>query len=83
MPIYGLNFNGTRIPSESPRFAQRIKFRADGSYYAVGSDKACDMRLQGVCNTVEESQRMRIQADNGHRKILTVERNGWIGVYCG
>lgn len=83
MPIYGLNFNGTRIPADAPKFAQRIKVRQDGSQYAVGSDKACDYLLQGVCNTWSEAARMRMQADNGRRRIRQVERRGWIATYCG
>jgi hypothetical protein len=83
MAIYGLNFNGTRIPDTAPRFAQRMKLRANGTSYSVGFDKACDFVLQGVCNTDAEADAMITQADNGHRKIHLIKRQGWTAIYTG
>jgi hypothetical protein len=74
--IYGLNFNGSHIPDHvRMRFAQRRSF-----------GKGMLMQLQGVCNTNEEAQVMRIQADNGSRRVFTtrprkVGRDQWYGVY--
>lgn len=87
MAIYGINFNGTdhrAVNRSLPKpFAERIKFRANGTSYAVGSDKACDFVLQGICNTDHEADRMITQATNGHRKIHVVKRGEWQAVYCG
>lgn len=84
MPIYGLNFNRQPIPEHmSKGFAKRMKLRANGTSYAVGSDKACDFVLQGVCNTDAEADTMISQATNGHRKIHLIKRNGITAVYCG
>jgi hypothetical protein len=86
--IYGLNFNGTQLPPESKKFAARLKInKANGNVYAVGSDKACDYILSGMCNNLLEVNRMFNQANNGHRRIRTIERLinkvSWYAVYCG
>jgi hypothetical protein len=90
MAITGWNFNGTNhltVNASGPRFATRIKFRANGSSYAVGSDKACDFILQGICESDAEADRMITQATNGHRRIHMIKRTVrgkvWIGIYCG
>lgn len=83
MAIYGINFNGTRIPDDaSKKFAKRLKHR-HGKLVRVSNNESCDYILQGVCNDDAEYQRMHIQADNGHRQIMAVRRGKWIGVYCG
>ena len=83
MPIYGLNFNRTALPEIPKPFAKRIKLRANGTSYAVGSDKACDLVLQGLCNTDHEAGMMISQANNGRRQIHIQKRDGWVAVYCG
>lgn len=83
MSCYGVNFNGLPLPKIAKPFAVRMKMRANGTSYAVGSDKACDFILQGMCNTDEEADRMISQATNGHRKIHLIKRGEWIAVYCG
>lgn len=81
--IHGINFNSVPLPSIARPFAQRVKMHANGTFYAVGWDKACDFFLAGMCNTDAEAHRMITQATNGHRKIHLVKRDGWIAIYCG
>jgi hypothetical protein len=64
--IHGLNFNGTQIPPERAK-----KF-----------PKTYTLRLQGVCDTIEEAKAMHVQASNGHRNIVIDKRNNLYAVYC-
>jgi hypothetical protein len=76
MAKYGLNFNGTPIPEGYARkFVKRMKFEGAGRNDWV--------RLQGVAETRDEAEWMKMQADNGHRKILIVERASARGMLFG
>jgi hypothetical protein len=79
--IYGLNFNGKEIPEIARKlFKPQRLVRSPAMHVSK-------FRLMGVCNTIQEATLMKIQASNGHRRVLTsrdFDRDGlyWIAVYC-
>lgn len=71
--IYGINFNGVPIPDEALKlFSTNIRLSGEKFY------------LHGVCQTNEEAESMRLQAERPGRKVHFVPRvtKGWIGVFC-
>ncbi len=66
--IYGLNFGAPDIPQVlRNRFPPRIKRQIDGKL-----ELFC---LVGVCTTPRETGLMTMQADNGRRKLVWVNKN--------
>lgn len=78
MTMYGLNFNGTQIPTNIRRkFAVRRKFE--------GMGKGTFATLQGVATSIEDSEAMVSQASNERRHVIAVPRTiaggTWFGIY--
>ncbi len=71
--IHGLNFGRGDIPHEVRRlFRERIR-------NLVGQT----MVLVGACQDEQEKAYMLSVANNGTRKLYTVQKRGWYGIYAG
>jgi hypothetical protein len=68
--IYGINFNGTRIPEQALAvLPTKVKV------------KGVRFELKGACETKDELDAMLITANNGHRALHSEHSGDWYGVY--